>query len=83
MKEVVPIYFTKYIPNDTISVRSDLSSAFKKKLAKAFKDIAKSPKGKKILENIYSHYGYTDSKDSNFDVVREYEKVAKKATDSK
>lgn len=83
MKDVVPIYFTKYIPNDTISVRSDMSPKFKKKLAKAFKDIAKSKKGKQILENIYSHYGYTDSKDSNFDVVREYEKVAKEATDGK
>lgn len=83
MKDVVPIYFTKYIPNDTISVRSDMNSKFRKKLAKAFKNIAKSPKGKKILESIYSHYGYTDSKDSNFNVVREYEKVAKKADDSK
>ncbi|MBP2058325.1 phosphonate transport system substrate-binding protein [Lactobacillus colini] len=83
MTQVVPIYFTNYIPNDTISVRSDMSPKFRKKLAQAFKNIAKSKKGKQILENIYSHYGYTDSKDSNFNIVREYEKIAKKATDSK
>lgn len=78
MKDVVPIYFTKYIPNDTVSVRSGMSKSFKKKLAKAFKDIAKTKKGKKILENIYQHYGYVDSKDSNFNIVREYEAEAKK-----
>ena len=79
MDQVVPIYFTKYIPNDTVSVRSGMSKSFKKKLAKAFKDIAKTKKGKKILENIYQHYGYVDSKDSNFNIVREYEAEAKKA----
>ena len=36
MDQVVPIYFTKPIPNDTISVRSDMSKSFRKKLAKAF-----------------------------------------------
>ena len=39
----------------------------------------KTKKGKKILENIYEHYGYVDSKDSNFNIVREYEAEAKKA----
>ena len=29
MKDVVPIYFTKWIPNDTISVRSDMSQAYR------------------------------------------------------
>ena len=79
MKDVVPIYFTKYIPNDTVAVRSGMSKSFRKKLATAFKDIAKTKKGKKILENIYQHYGYVDSKDSNFNIVREYEAEAKKA----
>lgn len=56
-----------------------MSKSFRKKLATAFKDIAKTKKGKKILENIYQHYGYVDSKDSNFNIVREYEAEAKKA----
>ncbi len=53
-------------------------SHLRRNLLKAFKDIAKTKKGKKILENIYQHYGYVDSKDSNFNIVREYEAEAKK-----
>lgn len=49
MKDVVPIYFTKWIPNDTISVRSDMSQAYRTKLKKAFKNLMKTEKGKKIM----------------------------------
>lgn len=80
MKDVVPIYFTKWIPNDTISVRSDMSQAYRTKLKKAFKNLMKTEKGKKIMSSIYSHMGYKDSKDSNFDVIRDYEKNIEKVT---
>lgn len=80
MKDVVPIYFTKWIPNDTISVRSDMSQAYRTKLKKAFKNLMKTEKGKKIMSSIYSHMGYKDSKDSNFDVIRDYEKTIEKVT---
>ena len=78
MDQVVPIYFTKPIPNDTISVRSDMSKSFQKKLAKAFIEVGESKEGKKIIESIYSHEGYTKSKDSNFDIVRKYDKIIAK-----
>ncbi|WP_240402265.1 phosphate/phosphite/phosphonate ABC transporter substrate-binding protein [Lactobacillus jensenii] len=80
MKDVVPIYFTKWIPNDTISVRSDMSQAYRTKLKKAFKNLMKTEKGKKIMSSIYSHMGYKDSKDSNFDVIRDYDKTIEKVT---
>lgn len=80
MKDVVPIYFTKWIPNDTISVRSDMSQAYRTKLKKAFKNLMKTEKGKKIMSSIYSHMGYKDSKDSKFDVIRDYEKTIEKVT---
>lgn len=80
MKDVVPIYFTKWIPNDTISVRSDMSQAYRTKLKKAFKNLMKTEKGKKIMSSIYSHMGYKDSKDSDFDVIRDYEKTIEKVT---
>lgn len=80
MKDVVPIYFSKWIPNDTISVRSDMSQAYRTKLKKAFKNLMKTEKGKKIMSSIYSHMGYKDSKDSNFDVIRDYEKTIEKVT---
>lgn len=78
MKNIVPIYFTKWIPNDTISVRHDMDYKFRKKLAKAFKNIAKSKKGKKILESIYQHYGYVNAKDSDFNIIRTYQKELNK-----
>ena len=76
MKKVVPIYFTKGIPNDTISVRPDMSKSFQKKLSKAFISLGKDPKTKKIIESIYSHEGYDHAKDSDFDIVRKYDKLA-------
>lgn len=75
MDQVVPIYFTKPIPNDTISVVPSMSKSFRKKLANAFIDIGKSKKGKKIIESIYTHEGYVPSKDSDFDTVRKYDKI--------
>lgn len=75
MKEVVPIYFTKPIPNDTISVRPDMNKKFQKKLAKAFIAVGKSKKGRKVIESVYSHEGYDYAKDSDFNIVRKYDKI--------
>ena len=43
------IYRTKKIPNDTISVRSDMSDKWKEKITQAFLDISHTKKGKKLL----------------------------------
>ncbi len=79
MKQVVPIYFTKPIPNDTISVRPDMNKSFKKKLAKAFIAVGKSKKGRKVIESVYSHEGYAYAKDSDFNIVRKYDKIVESA----
>lgn len=71
------LFTTEKIPNDTISVRPDMNDKWKKKIADAFVAIGKDPKGKDIIFNIYSHVGYTPSKDSNFDIVREYNEKIK------
>lgn len=80
-KKVKPIYFTKEVPNDTISVRPDMSKSFQKKLAKSFKEIVKSKKGAQILNHIYDHYGYKDAKDSDYNIIRQYQKISKKASE--
>ncbi|WP_400246893.1 phosphate/phosphite/phosphonate ABC transporter substrate-binding protein [Niallia sp. JL1B1071] len=68
--------FTENIPNDTISVRSDMSEEWRKKLQDAFIVIGKSDEGHQIIRDIYTHEGYVVSEDSKFDIVREYnEKV--------
>ncbi|UMT75810.1 phosphate/phosphite/phosphonate ABC transporter substrate-binding protein [Staphylococcus roterodami] len=76
-KDTRILKLTQAIPNDTISVRPDMDKDFQEKLKKAFIDIAKSKEGHKIISEVYSHEGYTDTKDSNFDIVREYEKLVK------
>lgn len=73
-KDTEIVELTEDIPNDTISVRSDMDDKFRDKLKKAFKDIAKTKEGHKIVSEVYSHEGYIDSKDSEFDIVREYGK---------
>lgn len=68
--------FTEKIPNDTISVRSDMNKEWIEKLQNAFIDIGQDEEGRGIIRDIYSHEGYAKSQDSVFDIVREYgEKV--------
>ena len=55
-----------------------MDSKFRDKLNKAFKDIAKTKEGHKVISEVYSHENYVDSKDENFDIVREYDKKSKK-----
>ncbi|MFB6466435.1 phosphate/phosphite/phosphonate ABC transporter substrate-binding protein [Cytobacillus sp. Hz8] len=71
------IEFTQKIPNDTISVRSDMDKDWVKKIQDAFVEIGQDPNGKKIIEDIYSHEGYTPSSDKVFDIVRDYSKKVK------
>ena len=54
-----------------------MDSKFRDKLKKAFKDIAKTKEGHKVISEVYSHENYVDSKDENFDIVREYDKKVK------
>jgi len=68
--------FTEGIPNDTVSVRSDMDPAWVEKLQNAFIDIGKDEAGHAIIKDIYTHEGYVKSDDSKFAIVREYgEKV--------
>ncbi|WZY00696.1 phosphate/phosphite/phosphonate ABC transporter substrate-binding protein [Bacillus sp. FSL W7-1360] len=71
-EETRVIATTKNIPNDTISVRSDMSEKWKDKIAEAFIAIGQDEEGKKIIDAVYTHQGYTRSKDANFNIVREY-----------
>lgn len=76
LNKVVPIYTTAKIPNDTITVRGDMNAKWQKKIAAAFKAIAKTKQGHAIVSSVYGHENYADSKDSNFDIIRQYDKKA-------
>lgn len=71
-EKVVPIYFTAPIPNDTISVRSDMSKDWIAKIQDAFISLGQNEESHKIIFEIYSHEGYVKSDDSHFNSVREY-----------
>ena len=49
-----------------------MDKAFQDKLKKHLK-ILQNKEGHKIISEVYSHEGYTDAKDSDFDIVRKYE----------
>jgi len=70
MEKTRILTYSSDIPNDTISVRSSLSQEWKDKIKQAFLDVAKDEQGKKVIKEIYSHDGYAEGKDSDFDVVR-------------
>jgi phosphonate transport system substrate-binding protein len=69
--------FTDKIPNDTISVRSDMNKEWIEKIQNAFMDIVADKEGHEIIKDIYSHEGYVKSDDSKFDIVREYNQKVK------
>lgn len=66
--------FSDKIPNDTISVRSDMDQEWRKKISDAFIAIGNDPEGQKIIFDVYSHKGYVPGKDENFNVVRDMNK---------
>ncbi|WP_256761137.1 phosphate/phosphite/phosphonate ABC transporter substrate-binding protein [Cohnella sp. WQ 127256] len=66
------LHFTIPIPNDTISVRSDMSKEWITKIQDAFISLGTNEESRKIIFEIYSHQGYAKSDDSKFDSVREY-----------
>ena len=74
-QETKVIYRTKKIPNDTISVRNDMSNKCKNKISQAFINISHTKKGKQIISDIYGHQGYEKAKDSDFDTVRKYRDI--------
>ncbi|CAM3358336.1 phosphate/phosphite/phosphonate ABC transporter substrate-binding protein [Hydrogenibacillus schlegelii] len=67
--------YTDPIPNDTVSVRTNLPNEWKDKIKQAFLDIAQDEKGKQVIRDIYNHEGYAPAQDSDFDVVREADRL--------
>jgi phosphonate transport system substrate-binding protein len=63
--------FTNKVPNDTISVRSDMDPKWRKTIQDAFISIGSNPEGKKIIHEVFGHEGYTFSEDNKFEIVRE------------
>lgn len=69
--------FTEPIPNDTIAVLPDMDQEWKDKIQQAFIAIGKDEEGRQIIKDVYTHEGYVESDDSNFETVREYNEKVK------
>ncbi len=69
------LFSTDPIPNDTISVRSDMTDEWKTKISDAFIALGEDPEGQKIINDVYTHVGYAKGDDANFDIVRESAKA--------
>lgn len=76
-EETRVLAFTEPIPNDTISVRTDMNAEWVEKIKQAFIDIGKDEEGHAIIKEIYTHEGYVVSTDSNFETVRQYNEKVK------
>ncbi|MGB3413959.1 MAG: phosphate/phosphite/phosphonate ABC transporter substrate-binding protein [Microbacteriaceae bacterium] len=75
--EVKVLYLTKAkIPNDAIAVNTKMDAALREQVRAAFLAIAADPAGLEIVSKLYSHMGYVESNDSDFNIVREYTKKA-------
>lgn len=68
--KVKVIAYTREIPNDTVSVRKELSQELKVTLRDGLKTISNAPQGSKVLKKLYGISGFTDL-DGLFDPVRE------------
>ncbi|WP_310193531.1 phosphate/phosphite/phosphonate ABC transporter substrate-binding protein [Bacillus sp. 3255] len=71
LKDTRILAFSDKIPNDTIAIRSDMDSEWRKKIQDAFVSLGNDPVGKKTIQDVFAHQGYTLSEDNKFEIVRE------------
>jgi len=71
-EDVLFLQDTTAIPNDTISVMTNLDPYLVQAIKLAFLSIAGNEESLTVLRDIYSHEGLVTALDSDYDVVREY-----------
>ncbi len=78
--ELKVIARTPPISNEPFAARPDLDKKLVEKVSKAFLKLGQSPEGRRILEALYPGSGlegYAPAKDSDYDSVREMERLLK------
>lgn len=71
MEKVVPIGFTDWIPNDTVTFREGITEEMQTKIVEALLEFAGSEKGHQVLKELYSVDNFVKSSDKDYDIVRE------------
>ncbi|HWI50663.1 MAG TPA: phosphate/phosphite/phosphonate ABC transporter substrate-binding protein [Symbiobacteriaceae bacterium] len=72
--KLVPVAYTNWIPNDTVSVRKGLPADFVAEVKKALVEYSKTEDGKKVLNGLYTIDGLIDGNDADYNVVRDMAK---------
>lgn len=70
LEKVVPIAFTDWIPNDTVTFRPNMPADLAIKVVKALADFAASTKGQEIMRALYDIDGLETATDQDYDIVR-------------
>ena len=71
-EKVLFVLNTTEIPNDTISVIPGLSDELKENIKKAFLNMMEDEENATIMRDIYSHEGYAEVNEGDYDQVIEY-----------
>lgn len=71
MDQLQVIGTTDAIPNDTISVRSELSDEWKEKITEAFLAINDNEEVLQVMNEIYNWDGLAEAESEDYDIVRE------------
>lgn len=70
-RQIVPIAFSKPVPNDNIAVNRKLDPAVVAKVKKVFMGFNKTPQGRKLLWDLYRVDAFVEASAEEFDPVRE------------
>jgi phosphonate transport system substrate-binding protein len=71
MEKVIPIAFTDWIPNDTVTFRKGVPKEISDKITEALLEYALTEEGKKTLMELYTVDGFVKAVDADYDVVRD------------
>lgn len=71
LDKVSIIGYTDWIPNDTVTMRKDLSPAIQDKIVNSLLSYVGTPDGKKAMKELYDIDGLNKATDEDYNIVRE------------
>lgn len=70
LEKVIPVAFTEWIPNDTVTFRKNLPKDLEAKVLEVLYSFSKTEHGHKIMYDLYQIDGLEPATDKDYDVVR-------------
>lgn len=75
LEETTILGYTENIPNISVTVSGSMDEDLRIKIQEALLDIAKSEDGIKLLSDLFNMYGFVESTDADYEVIRTTAKV--------